>query len=239
MKSSDGYRCKCNFICGSCARPSSVTAIQRNAGACRCKSQLWTLEIEVIDDDITGQARLINAASFAGTLALGAQIPTVDDGRSGALVEGIGAEIALTLASQSPEELSEALLYLLEELERQERQAARQKLAALGAKPCRQCGSMTVPVPEKPWTYDACCTKACCVQTHQVGTYAEIAEKILRLVPAKLRTAQSAPPEKTHKGKARIPVRCGACKHAFESQRMFAGSRRPCPECGAKILIPS
>ena len=88
-----------------------------------------------------------------------------------------------------------------------------------GAKNCKQCGAVFVPVAEIVWSERGYCSKVCFIRREG------------QLALNRLEPAVEGPRSNT------IHVACIA-GHPFSVARSFVGTKRPCPVCGEKTEIP-
>ena len=226
------FEATCEFECGRCEKTSSVRRILANQGDCRCTGRKWTLHIELKDVDQASKAALLNTASLAAALATGVHLPKANEGSMRCIIGDVSSSQVVDLCNSA--NLSQRLVELVSFVQEEERRAARKTLHDRGAKPCRTCGMLTVPTVEKPWTYAATCSKSCCVKAYNVTTYGEIEADILELLPKA--DTDSKADGASRPAKKSIEIHC-VCGETFTAAKMFVGTNRPCPHCGAKMLV--
>lgn len=195
------------FTCESCGRDASVRQIRRWRGECgRCQEQSWLLYANYSDTTVKGSS--IGVFSW---LTLGIGWYSMEKVTNQTAAEGVSAEIARELTEDRSLLAARVVEYL--------RFREQEKLRARGAKSCRNCGILYVPLSEKPWTHGGYCTKSCA------------AEDGVSPSPS-----LQGPQEKL----TRVPMIPVVCSngHEFEVLASFSGCRRPCNFCGVKVDVP-
>lgn len=228
-----GLPSRYTFKCEKCKKIAPPRAIRAQLGACTCKGESWGVEVEFEDGGPDGSNAAVNALGIASALTIGVGFTGGTGDRSigeRVFLNGITANEANAVCHSSFG-IPDRLLQLVLARQQQDLEKNRRRMKSRGAKECRGCGVLVVPVNEKPWTLDGTCSKMCCVRANGVATYSDIEPKLLAMAQ------QDNDPLQTRSLKnGKIPVKCG-CGETMLVPRMYAGTMRPCPKCGARVHV--
>lgn len=175
-------------------------------GTCKgCQGEWWTMSLLFLEQTAETDGSLLNM--FTKPLfGFAAEKTTI--GANVISYEHIPARVVASL-NERPRERTQRIMDLASVLERQE-------LAAHGAKVCLTCSVKFVPHPDKPWTLNGYCVRACDPdQAEAYGHDADFTATPIRSV---------------------VAVTCPA-GHRFEVASSFRGMARPCPHCGVKTVV--
>ncbi len=203
---------KIGFICESCERSASVRQVRRWLAECRRRrGKSWTVYVDYTDTEVD--------VSVTATIALtivGVAWPRIRKLTNRTTVGGVDAETVRALTDERSSVEGRVVYYI----RHREQEALRER----GARPCRMCDALFMPVDEKPWTLEGHCSKLCAHRDDH-------RDSSLQQETPTFHEASTA------LGRRTVEVICPS-GHPFEVPAAFSGCLRRCPACGAKTLVP-
>lgn len=195
-----------SFTCERCDCKASIRRLRHWGGKCkRCRGESWALTASYTDYELTvGWRSLLDKGTWFSRNAFSNQVT----------VGNVSAELAASLV-ESRRTIKQRVGELLSAREQE-------RLIERGAETCMACGLLFVPAPDKPWTGQGYCSKACAAASDVVCFNQD---------------SPAIENERVASRRLTVYVTCPA-GHAFEVLATFSGCFRPCPTCGAKFKIP-
>lgn len=221
------------FTCEKCKKVAPPRTIRAAQGSCACKGQTWSIEVEFEGGASDNMRLAANALGIAGAVTLGIGFSAGRGDAAGderVFLQNV-SDLEMNIICQESSQVPVRLVHLILAKQQEDLQRNRRRMQSRGARECRVCGVLVVPVKEKPWTMDGTCSKACCVRANGVSSYADIEPKLLQLIEA-----DNDPLQTKSLKNGKIPIKCG-CGETMLVPRMYAGTMRPCPHCGAKVHV--
>jgi len=219
MPLDDEYADRVSFECQECRLEHSLRHLRKRGGECsKCGSLMWSMVTEYNERKEAHGILPLLAHAVLGIelISRNARTTRVETPR-------VSADEALAIARAGILQYQRLAFRYMEFRRQVDGEQDRETMREHGGRNCAVCDMFYMPAPEKAWTQESCCSKACRAklpgQDHIV----------FQSAPTTLPTAEKPAPA--------VVVTC-RCSFRFDVLPMYIGAYRPCPRCGEKTIVP-
>ncbi len=226
-----GYPTSYAFSCQGCNKTQAPKHMAREFGKCRhCAHDSWSVDLTFEPNSSDDGAELalkwglaIGISALSGTI----HVPKNNDNSENSpryLFDNVSAKEAHEICDS--DDFKSSLLFFAVRRIEAESKAHRESIKERGGE-CSHCGMLFVASPGKPFTLEGYCSSLCRARGEKNNPKIPQARE-----PGESTTSPTA--VRSNPNMRTIECPCG---EAFDVQKMFVGTKRPCPSCGQKSMV--